>query len=288
MAGQVAAITNRLPDGRVIRALDGTYRQMDMFKLHSSGLFVPANESIMSIKEHDRSIQSGAYRAVNVTDWWRADEYGFYHRNQNAPFGTELVWIENGVRFKNIIPDVAVQFNRKEISLQKVTGGLGIYRSIGLLKIEQTDEKEFTVSPIDLADLAGKVRAMNFIRNGYAKPDEFGFPDGNTPMSFDNPDARYNVARTDFDEKATGWHGSLARIVDGYVDWDRRRGVFANGGWYVKSGVAVISRESPVSGSVTGTTLANITIVRDSNKLIVEGTPEQLDAAVRLLEQLKQ
>jgi len=233
----------KLPDGRKIRALcDGKKYSFTQDNIFGVAKLLTPSERIMSVKEHDASILSSSYYGVNVNGWWRADEYAFYHRDPTLAIGTELVWIEYGVRYRKIIPDVPVQFNGREISLQKVVG-MGIYPSIGLLKVERTDEKEFTVSPVSLDAIAGKVRAMNFMRNGWAEPDGYGFPDGNMPSSRTNKKARCGAVRTDFDRNATGWHGSMARDVDRHGTNDRKLYVYALSVWSEASGVAIVNRE---------------------------------------------
>jgi len=278
----------RLSDGRPMRAVEGTVTQVQMFQLR--GKFDPKTEHIARVKDVDDALNvSRIYTAVMGNRWVRTDEYGVYHRDPEAPLGKELLWIENGVLFRKIIPDVPVQFDGKEVSLQKVAGGMGVYDSIGLLQIVQTDEKEFTVSPIDLAALTGRLRAMNFMRDGWAETDSHGFPDASKPTSSDDPAARYGWVRTDFDKKATGYHGSLARDV--YVfDYDSWRDVDADVDWSVASGVAIVGREAaaPLETAVPASPTSGLQLIRNADELIVKGTPEQLDAAVRLLQSLKQ
>lgn len=186
---------------------------------------------------------SKIYTAIMGRASVRTDEYGCYHRDPNAPLGKELFWIEDGSVYKKIIPDVPVQFKGNEISLQKVVG-MGIYPSISLLQIKQTDENEFTVSPISLDAIAGKVRAMNFARDIWAEPDEHGFPDGDNPVSYDNLAARYGWVRSDFDKEAIGYHSSFGRCVYGcgYDDW--KRNVIALVGWSGDSEVALVGRDA--------------------------------------------
>jgi hypothetical protein len=252
---------NQLSDGRPIRQMKGSVTQMQMFNLH--GRFNPEVEGIAKVKDVDDALNvRGIYAAIIGSRRVRTDEYAVYHRDPTAPLGRELLWIEGGVLYRKIIPDVPVQFKGREISLQKVVG-MGIYPSIGLLKGEQTDETEFTVSPVSLDAIAGKVRAMNFMRNDWAEPDEYGFPDGDKPSSVSSDTARCGWVRTNFDKKATGYHGSFGCYVV-YHHW--RRFVDAGGGWSDGSGVALVGRPEERSSLGAG----------------------QLDAAVRLLQSLKQ
>jgi len=230
---------NQLSDGRPMRAMEGSVTQRQMFNPFPRGRFNPEVEGVAKVKDVDDALnKSRIYSAVIRSRWVRTDEYGVYHRDPTAPLGRELIWIEDGLLYRKIIPDVPVQFKGREVSLQKVVG-MGIYPSIGLLKGEQTDEKEFTVSPVSLDTIAGKVRAMNFMRDGWAEPDEYGFPDGDNPSSVSSDTARYGWVITDYDKKATGYHGSLARIVGGYGGEDVR-GVTAKGAWQDGSGVALV------------------------------------------------
>jgi hypothetical protein len=126
---------------------------------------------------------------------------------------------------------------------------MAVYDSTGLLKIEQTDEKMFTVSAIDLSAIAGKVRIVDFMRNGWALTDETGLPIASKPSSPDNSDARCGAVRTDFEKKATGYHGSFGLCG---VDFDfRRRLVNAGDVWSLASGVAYVGLESPFSNDET-------------------------------------
>jgi hypothetical protein len=240
---------NQLSDSRPIRAMEGSVTQMQMFSL--CGRFNPEVEGIAKGKDIDDALnKSRIYAAVMGIPGVRTDEYCLYHRDPAAPLCNELLWVEGGVLYRKIIPDVPVQFKGREISLQKVVG-MGIYPSIGLLKGEQTDEKEFTVSPVSLDAIAGKVRAMN-MRGGCAEPDEFGFPDGDRPGLVSSYTARYGYIKTDFfetgvnfDEEATGYHGSFGRYA---FDIFVARGlvIFAGDLWSRISGVALVGHESPV------------------------------------------
>lgn len=214
-----------LSDGRPVRVVDSTLSQGGMFFLREG--IDPKVEGIAKLKDIPKITENMEFWKVVGLKPMRVAEYGFFHYDINAPLGKELLWVEPGIRFRKIIPDVPVQFDGKEISLQKVVGGMGIYDSVGLLDIKKTDENEYTVSPIDLAALEGRVRAMRFMRNGWAKSDEHGFPDGNQPDSEVPPHAKYGswdghkygIADTHkFNEETTGYHGSF--ILDPRDGWD--------------------------------------------------------------------
>src|SRR5262249_61198045 len=70
----------RISDGRVVRPLDGRFTQERMFGLHKSGLFDPAIESILTVKELDDVLNvSEAYKALG-SHWWRSDRYAGYRK----------------------------------------------------------------------------------------------------------------------------------------------------------------------------------------------------------------
>ncbi len=238
-----AAKPNRLSDGRPMRVMENPATQVQLFDLCRR--FNPQVEGIAKVKDVDDAlIVSKIYKAVMGDRKVRTDEYSVYHRDPTAELGKEIFWVEGRVRYKMVIPDVPVKFDGKEISLQHVVG-MGIYPSIDLLKIEATGENEVTVSPISLDAIAGKVRAMNFMRSGWAFPDEYGFPDGSKPSTTFIVAARYGWARTDFDKGATGCHGSVVRgIMDTDNGWGR--GVYAGVKWSSAIGVALVgSPENP-------------------------------------------
>jgi len=302
----------KLPDGREIRALaDGkknTFTQVEVFGV---GKLLLPSESIMLVKEHDQSIQSGAYKEVNPSNWWRCSEYGLYQKDPKAPLGKEIIWIENGVTYKKLVPDVPVKVNGKEISLQNAVG-MGVYDSISLLKIEQTDSNLFVVSVVDPAAVIGRVRVVDFMRNGWVLTDETGLPIASKPSSSEDSDARYGAVRTDFEKKATGYHGSLARVVGGCGAGGVRRVVYAIGVWSEASGVAVVDgREAAAPRDVeitsSGPEVGNGSPYRTAptiSLIHLQGTvleaaeseyerlsqvlrPEQLTAYRRLLDSLK-
>ncbi|MFA5049480.1 MAG: hypothetical protein WC501_00575 [Candidatus Micrarchaeia archaeon] len=185
---------------------------------------------------------SKIYQAVMGTKWVRTDPYAVYKKDPTKPLGKKVTWVEDGVRYVQQIPDIPVMFNGKEISLQKVAA-MGVYDSIDLLKIEQTDTSLYTVSVVDLETLAGRVRAVNFMRNNWALTDEYGFPLANQPVSSSNTEARYGRVRSSYEENSDGWHGSVARFFNVF-DVGGRRLVNAIDDWSVVSGVALIGRSA--------------------------------------------
>ena len=281
-------VGNLLTDKRPMRAMEGSVNQVQMFQVR--GKFNPQIEGVATVREADDALNvSGIYRAVMGTRWVRTDQYAVYKKDPKAPLGKEVTWVEDGVRYVQQIPDVPVQFGGKEISLQKAVA-MGVYDSIGLLKIEQTDTGLYTVSAVDQATLAGKVRAVDFMRGGWALTDEHGFPLASQPVSSSNSAARYGWVRSDYQKGADGWHGSVARYGFYYVI---RQDVYAIDGWSVASGVALVGRSAAAPleapGLATPGLPVQLKLTREGEgRLIVEGTPAQLDAAIRLLGTLKQ
>ncbi|MFA5049990.1 MAG: hypothetical protein WC501_03200 [Candidatus Micrarchaeia archaeon] len=181
-------------------------------------------------------------RAVTGTKRIRTNQYAVYRKDPKEPLGKEVTWVEDGVRYVQQIPDIPVMFDGKEISLQKVAA-MGVYDSIDLLEIEQTDTGLYTVSVADLETLAGRVRAVNFMRNNWALTDEYGFPLANQPSSSSNTAARYGLVRSNYQEGSDGWHGSVARYIF-YFNSGGRRFVDADVDWSGVSGVALIGRSA--------------------------------------------
>lgn len=240
---QAAAVQkpNLLRDGRPLRALNAKVTQKQMFGLHGSEHFNPKTEGIARVRDLDDALNvSGIYKAVMGDVWTRTNEYAAYKKDPTASLGNEIVWVEGGVVYRKLIPDVPVKVGEREISLQEAVG-MAVYDSICLLQIEQTDDTLFTVSVADPSVLTGKVRVVDFMRNGWAGTDEHSFPVGSKPVSDDDPAARFGYVRNEYDQKATGWHGSVARDV--YVFLSRRT-VYANVDWSNVSGVAIVGREA--------------------------------------------
>lgn len=241
---------NLLSDGRLMRAMEGLVNQEGMFNNRAGrftvrGKFNPQIEGIAKLREVDDAFnKSRIYPAVMGQTWVRTDEYTVYRRDPKEPLGKEVAWVESGIRYNLLVPDIKLQFNGKEVSLQKVTA-MGVFDSIGLLKIEQNDENLFTVSAVDEAALAEKVRAVDFMRRdivegNWALTDKHGFPLGSKPARSDNPDSRCTHVRSDYENGATGWHGSI-----GYSSGGRL--VSACDFWGMMSNVAIVGH-SPLPG----------------------------------------
>jgi len=229
---------NLLSDRRPIRAMEGSVNQVQMFKLH--GKFNPRVEGIASVRDINDALNvSKVYTTVMCNFWVRTKEFGVYHRDPKAPLGSEIIYVEKGVRYIHLVPDVPVQFDGKEISLRKAVA-MGVYDSIDLLKVEQTNISDYTVSAVDLAALAGKVRAVDFMRNSWALTDEHGFPLASQPASSSNLAARHGWTGMHFEDESNGWQGSPtldAITFDG-------RDVFMGCGWPFTPKVAIVGHSA--------------------------------------------
>lgn len=279
-------VNNRLSDGRVVRALDGTYTQVQLFGLKGR---VPCHESIMGVKDHDDSLNiSGAWRAIDVTGWWRTNRYGVYARGfekkLDKPVGARVVLIEDGVSYTFEVPDVKNPLN-KDKGLRQATGMLDF-----ALERLQYDEGKRIVSVASDFNPETDVTVRDIMRpRGWALVDADGYPLRLSPSNADVSEARYSFVRRsdEFNKKSTGYHGSVARNVlgGGY-----RRNVIADFGWQDCSGVALVGREAaaPLESEAPASPTAGLQLIRNPTELIVKGTPEQLDAAIRLLQSLKQ
>ncbi len=231
-------VKNRLSNARTVRILPGLYTQRDMFGLHTGGIFVPASEGIMTVKEIDYAINESYAFNPDVNLSLRAVEYAFYRKDPTAVLGKEIIWIEKGIAYKFKVEDIQVSVNGKEISLQNATG-MGVVPSIGLLRIEQTGEKEFTVLG-DPAVLEGKVVVVDFMRGDWALTDESGFPLRTKPADLDNSLSRYgSVRRYNYQKTATGYHGSVSRTS--FFLFERSVDVDINWGDFSPSLVPVVS-----------------------------------------------
>ena len=243
---------NCLSDGRVIRALEGTFTQVQMFGLKGR---VPVNESIMGVKDHDDALNvSGAWRAIDVNHGWRTGEYAFYPKGfekRDMPLGDKLVYIENHVAHTINIPDVPVKLaNGQTVGLRKAIG-MGVIR-LEKLRLDQIDDKADVVSVSTDFDPATDVKVVDVMRpRNWALVDADGYPIKSQPSSYRVSEARFSSVRGEqhFEGESLGYHGSVAR---GGSDAENRRVVYAYSGWSYNSGVALVGMagsELPVSGS---------------------------------------
>lgn len=166
----------------------------------------------------------------------------------------------------------------------------------GILVVEHPDFKlGYDGKDLVVMPEAGKVELVsNFpAKDGWYRTDaKFGIPTGKETSS-DNSEARYLYRIDD-----AGRVGPVARGYD-YLVFNNRRYVGLGNRPSVRIGVVVeepargagaakvAGSESSVSGSAPLET-AQLKITQEGQRLIVEGTPEQLQAALKLLEQLRQ
>lgn len=229
----------RLSDGRQMRALDGVFTQMQMFDVACKAESL--KHAVATMKDADDALTiSKVSGSVFGNAHIRTGEYCFSAREPGKPFGSELVFIEKGIRYRMEIPDVRVPFNGKEPSLRAIKGALIIIDSITLLKLTKISEGEYLVSPADGAKFEGRIHAVPFLGKGWVKAGSLGYPDTGKSSSADDPSARHVWMRTVFEDGATGYHGSMARTMGG----DGGRSIIADLDWSAACRVAVVGRVS--------------------------------------------
>jgi len=254
-APAVRETNNRLPDGRSIRALEGTFTQKQMFTLRSSGLYAPQSEGIMSVKDHDQSFQSSVCSVVDVSGWWRTCEYAFYPRGfekRDLPLGDKLVYVEDGFTHTLSIPDVPVSIVRSDGKSETI--GLRQAIGMGIIKLEkldlrQIDERADEVSVTTDFDPATDVKVVDIMRpKAWALVDADGYPLKSKPSSSKVSGARCPYVRDEngFEAGSTGYHGSLARGADRPI-------VDANDKWQYGSGVALVGSAAAPQIAVAST-----------------------------------
>lgn len=277
---------SKLPDGREIRALEGTYTQKMMFTLRSSGLYVPANEGIMTVKDFNQAIQSDADKPVTEKKVWRTGEYAFYRKGfekSDLPLGDKLVYvkrqaptiripeIEKGIVHTLNIPYVPVSIVRPDgesetVGLRKATG-------MGVIKLEKLELKDIdgmadVVSVTTDFDPATDVKVVDIMRpDAWALVDSDGYPMRKDPSHRDEPAARFSVTMVygEFDTIATGWHGSLT-----HNDFSMRS-VTAKSKWQSDLMVAVIT----VDGNAANDNAPVVRSVEQPEVSMPEASPQK-------------
>lgn len=272
--------TLKLNDERVVRLSEGAFNQSRMFHLS----YDPKTESIMDVK---------TYLAIEKSDpeindslslsWIRTGRYGVYARDFEKDFsleiGSEILFAVDYGEYLFQIPDVRHPGDKNK----------GLREASGLLDFDITklsyDHTRMTVSVSSDFNPETDVRVVDIAR-GVKILDNFGLMDAHgypirsaNPPDSDNENAiqveylsEGTFTRDEHVNRSTGWHGSIAVLTDCCM-------VSIASMWADESEVAVISKEKNPS---------EFGIVRQSSgSLLVRGTPEQLEAAVRLLEQLK-
>ncbi|MEW6528592.1 MAG: hypothetical protein AB1391_01750 [Candidatus Micrarchaeota archaeon] len=219
------------------------FNQKEMFDIYKEIRRKHPGFVIASVKNVDTAIKKGCYLNDRIPRWVRTDQYAAYKLDPEEPLGEEVTWSEAGIHYKLLIPDVPIMFGEKEMNLQKVVG-MVVYDSIDLLKLEQTDINSYTVSVVDPTALENKVWSVNFMRGGWALTDKHGFPLADQPSSLSNDAARYGlVMSNDSEESIIGWHGSVIR-VDGYLNHEFKRYVYASHPWSSMSEVMLVKEQS--------------------------------------------
>lgn len=230
----------RLSDGRRMRALPGLYAQRQMFSLPRSGLYLPAQESIMDIRDLDEACDGGW--SDPATGCWRSSRYGVHARGfemLDRPIGASVVWVEGGLAYSFAIPDVRHPADR----------GKGLRESCGLLDFALCklayDEATRSVSVSQDFDPAVDVAVRDIRRTrGWALPNGGGYPSRSMPSSEDVHEARLSafVMAGEFEGGANGWHGSIIYGDCGTCGDYRMVGA---GFWESPSSVSVVSIRQP-------------------------------------------
>ena len=280
--------------------------------------FNPLGESLMENRDFEASVQNVSFAALNIA-WTRMRGYAAYPRgfeNQDLPLGERLVYIEDGVRHGLTIPDVPVTLpNGSRVNLRQAIG-MAVF-DVMKMDVRVVDDKTVEVSVTSDFNPETDVKIKDVMRpsNWSSRIDADGYALRGSPSNSENPDARYSYirhadkfedikCRFGRDKIATGYHGPLGRGVWG-GDCGRRF-VYAVVVWSVDAGVALVGRSAARLDEVqgahgyevhgappleTGTPASpvQLKLTREGEgKLIVEGTPVQLDAAVILLQSFKQ
>lgn len=240
---------NQLSDGRTVRALEGTFKQEQMFGLHKSGRFNPAHEAIMGVKEHDDSLNtSGAWQKINVNNWWKTGRYAAYRRgfenDLDLQIGDRLVFIEKGTAHILEIPDVRHPTD-KDKSLRQAAGML----DFDLQKLRYDPEARIVSVTTDF-NPDSDVRVVDIMRpEGWALPDKNGYPIRTQQSGAGVPKARFAVTRPSgaFEGESTGYHASVILSV---VYYNGTRYIYAVHSWSDDSTVAVVTPAQRVSGLI--------------------------------------
>jgi len=228
----------QLRDGRAARVLSGPFNQKQVFSLHSSGLYTPANEGIMTLRDLSEAHQSRIFRARFTSGMVRSSEYAFYPRgfeNADLPLGDRLAYVEkyfdkDGKRRTEThileIPDAPVELaDGSKVGLRNALG-MGVI-PIGKLALAQIDENTDVVSVTADFDPTTDIKVVDIFRPmGWALPDSDGYPLRSRPSAIDVPEARFSwVLHSDkFEDGSTGWHGTVCcylrtyKCQDPYLD----------------------------------------------------------------------
>ncbi len=255
-----------LSDGVVVRALEGTFRQAEMFSLKGR---IPIHESIMTVKDRADALMHITFHnfyppnarkfreALNDKDWWRTSSYGVYARGfeekLDKPVGDSIVWVEDGVPYTFEVPDVKHPLDPDK-GLRQAAGML----DFALDKLHY-DEGRRVVSVVPDFNPESDVAVRDIMRpSEWALVDADGYPLRTEPSREGTSEAILSCVRhyDEFGDKATGWHGSVACHIwdwwDSFLtgfDITYWREVRADLPWQFGSGVAVVSRDAIVAGN---------------------------------------
>ncbi len=224
-----------LPGGRQVRTYNDNgktrFTQVDMFQLTPH---IPMGETIMGNLEYDISIKSSIYPSIGGNGFSRARVYAFYPKGfeftLNLQIGKEITYVEDGVSYVLAVPDVLVTdpISGNKVSLQKAAG-MGVFRDIGLLKLEREDENRYKISVVsDLKE--GDISVVDIMRpRGWALTDQNGFPLRTLSSNGIIPEARYSYVRSLGElPDSNGWHGSPVRTNNLMVGGGPRHIILSN------------------------------------------------------------
>ncbi len=251
----------QLPDGRTARVPGDEFNQKQMFSLHSSGLFTPANEGIMTLRDISEACQSRIFRARFTSGRVRSSEYAFYPRgfeNTDLPTGDRLAYVEkyfdkNGKRRTEThileIPDVPAKLaNGSTVGLRGAIG-MGVI-PMQKLALAQIDENTDVISVTSGFNPATDIKVVDIARPmGWALPDSDGYPLRFRSSTTGISEARFArmLGSDEFEDGSTGWHGFVSAYLRAYKCDDP----FIDRGVYLEdtrmktySSVIIVSREN--------------------------------------------
>jgi hypothetical protein len=243
---------NQLSDGRAIRPLPGRYTQEQMFGLHKRGLFDPATEKIMGVKEHDDSLNvSNVWEAIYVRHFWRTGRYAAYRRGfekEDLPVGDTLIYFEKGIAYTLEIPDVPVEITKPDGKSEII----GLRTAVGMIDFDVTkltyDPEARVVSVASDFNPWDDVRVIDIMRpEGWALVDANGYPLRSKPARSYSQGARKSsilykdtkfsrsIICAGFEINASGYHGSVIRGMG-----SAEKTIFASFPWSFDSAVGIV------------------------------------------------
>ncbi len=239
--------------------------------LETSGVVKAANA------EYGTNLKLISHRALNhlltKTSNWREVREVF-----SCSAGEGLAYEKPGTKFGNQIVFAGEGEPRVIISTGKYKGEKGIALVVPELTADdiQKDGKDIVIAVSDTRLVV--VPEFPFEDGWYMPHAETGIPNGKKVDS--STEARYLYRRD------SSYVGLPVRDDDDY-DYNSRQGVDAGYRPSNSLGVAVEVPEG-AAAKIEGSPSKQLSISKESGRLIVEGTPEQLEAAFKVLNRLKE